>query len=613
MRYLSALFSLTICAAQGILPAVPFNKVAVDAAGSVYAAQGSTVAKVNQWSATVPFTVLALQVNGAGAVVAAGAGGMVQLDAGSGRILSSGSFTVPANTTPLYMAITPAGNIVISGNVSSAAATPATVNFSCCGGFLMKLDPTGKVLWSGSGIEGALAVDSGENVYVAGSTVFGERIPTTANAFQKTVGNALCEPNIGSALGDEPCPEQYIAKVSADGTKILFATYLTGTLGAAPADIAVGPDGSVYTTGSVQSIDYPVTAGAVVRANPAQFVNTLNEFRVEEYPTSGFVSRLSSDGAMLLYSTYLGGSQRDLPAAIAVGMDGGIVVAGQSTSPNFPGLPQQLINCQPGFSLLSEKDRNFLVELSADGTQIVDSQLIGGTNAGAGISCITDAADGSFADTVSPGELITINGFGAGPAVSEVPGIGDATAQIGGVSVMFDGVSAPLTSAGGTIVTAAVPFAVAGKQQTTMTLLHNGQVFDSRTLGVAAMTPSLFVFPANGKACDAAPAFPFGSFQGGFPTPAPMIQNADGSLNACDNPAAQGSVVTLFMNGLGVGTPVVTLNGGGSVVSALGSEAAVSAVSFTAAGANPIFLTVTAGGQVIGDYQNYGGVPVYVK
>jgi hypothetical protein len=74
-----------------------------------------------------------------------------------------------------------------------------------------------------------------------------------------------------------------------------------------------------------------------------------------------------------------------------------------------------------------------------------------------GIACITDAGDGSFADTVSPGQLITFNGIGAGPAKAGMPGIGNPAAQIAKCGVMFDGIPALLTAAGGTIVLWAFP------------------------------------------------------------------------------------------------------------------------------------------------------------
>jgi uncharacterized protein (TIGR03437 family) len=610
MRCIPALLVFSCCAGQSLQPGLLIDKLAVDSSGGIYAAQGSAITKLNQWTATVPFPVQALNVNAS--LVAAGPGGIVQIDPASGRILSSSSFPIPAGTIPQSIAITPAGNIVLSGIVSSAAATAGALNIPGQQAFLMKLDPTGKLLWSAIGIGGAAAADSGENIYVAGNGDLG-KFPTTANAFQTTASFNLCEFGGGILAPAFPCAQQYIAKVSPDGSTLLFSTYLSGALGAYAADIALGPDGSIYSTGIVQAPDYPVTTGALIQTYPAKFVNTLCSCIVPiiGYSSSGFLSRLSADGTQLLYSTFLGGSQSDHASAITVAKDGSMVVAGVAISPDFPGLPQQIDTCKPGNSLLSTKQRDFLMQISADGSKIVSAELIGGTNAGQGIACITDAADTSFADTVSPGELITINGFGVGPALAEVPGIGNPAMQIGGVTVMFDGIPALLTAAGGTIVTAAVPFAIAG-QQTTMTLLQNGQLFDSRMLNVTAATPSIFVLPPNGKTCNLPPHVQYGALTGGSPTPAPLILNADGTINACDNPAASASVLTLFLNGLGVGTPQLTVAGGeltviGDAISGLTSVSAVS-VQLPSGISSPFYFSFSEGSTQARDT-----IPVYVK
>lgn len=615
MRCAVVLCFLPFCDAQTLQPGALISRLAVDSIGNIYAAQGSSITKLNQWTATLPFQVQALNVTAN--LIAAGPGGMAQIDTRTGKILASSTFPVPAGTTPQSIAITPAGNIVISGVVSNTPATSGALNIPAEQGFLMKLDPTGKLLWSATGIGGAVAVDSGENIYVAGNG-FSGKFPTTANAFQQTASNNPCQTTGGLLPFGFPCAQQYIAKVSPDGSSLLFSTYLTGALGAYPVDIALGPDGSIYTAGSVQATDYPVTSGALIGAYPAQFVDTLCSCLIPiiGYSSSGFLSRLSADGSQLLYSTYLGGSQSDRASAIAVGKDGSTVVAGVAFSPDFPRLPQQLDNCKPDNSLLSTKARDFLMQISADGSTIGSAQLIGATNTGAGITCITDAADTSFADTVSPGELITINGFGVGPAVSEVPGLGNPAMQIGGVSVMFDGIPALLTAAGGTIVTAAVPFAIAGQQQTTLTLLQNGQPFDSRTLNIAATTPSMFVLPPNGKTCNALPQVQYGSFTGGSPAPAPLILNADGTINACDNPAALGSAVTFFMNGLGVGPPQLTVGAESVIATPYASAMAVAAVSFLLPATYPnpfLYFVVRDGSVAVEDYQPNYGIPVYVK
>lgn len=615
MRYALVLFFLPFCAGQQLSPGTPISKLAVDSNGNIYAAQGATITRLNQWTATVPFAVLGMNVVASGTLVAVGAGSMAVLDVAAGRIQSTTSFPVPAGVIPKSMAITSAGNIVISGE--GGPLTAGALNIPGGQGFwpgnLIKLDPTGRVLWAAQGVGGVVAVDSSENVYVAGSSQ-NAMFPTTANAYQPTAAFTVCTSSVAFEF---PCLQQFIAKVSPDGSTLQFSTYLTGKLGATPLDIALGPDESIYTVGSVQAPDYPVTGGAPVGIFPAQFVNSLCSCQElsQAYATSGFVSRMSGDGTKLLYSTFLGGSQWDFSSTIAVGKDGSMAVGGVSISPDFPALPQQLDSCRPGSSLLIEKQRDFLASISPDGSSILGAQLIGGTNPGAGIACITDAADGSFADTVSPGQLITINGLGVGPAVSEIPGIASPAVAIGGVSAAFDGIAAPITAAGGTIVTVGVPFAVAGTQQTTLTLVQNGQTFDSRQLGFITSAATMFVLPPATKACDAAPQAQWGSFVGGSPMPVPMILNADGSINACDNPAPLGSMVTFYLNGLGAGTPQLMING--QVVNAIpiGSQTSVSSVSFQlpASSSGPFIFQVVDQMKILPDYQPNYGVPVYVK
>ena len=85
----------------------------------------------------------------------------------------------------------------------------------------------------------ALQLDAAGNIYLAGSlTPQNPRIPqNTSDAF--------------------------VAKVSADGSKLLYFTVLSGSFADDAAAIALAPDGSVCATGSTGSSDFPVTAGAL--------------------------------------------------------------------------------------------------------------------------------------------------------------------------------------------------------------------------------------------------------------------------------------------------------------------------------------------------------------
>ncbi|MFW9994365.1 MAG: SBBP repeat-containing protein, partial [Candidatus Odinarchaeota archaeon] len=114
----------------------------------------------------------------------------------------------------------------------------------------------------------------------------------------------------------------FVSKLSADGSTLLFSTYLGGDGGDYGMSIAVGSDGSCYITGFTGSDDFPT-------------VNTTESNHRGGY-TDAFVSRLSADGSTLLFSTYLGGESYDHGYSIAVGSDGSCYITGNTESSDFP-------------------------------------------------------------------------------------------------------------------------------------------------------------------------------------------------------------------------------------------------------------------------------------
>jgi Beta-propeller repeat len=82
---------------------------------------------------------------------------------------------------------------------------------------------------------------------------------------------------------------------------------------------------NAYLTGSTSSADFPTTPGA--------FDRTFNGF------DDAFVTKLNRSGSALIYSTFLGGTSRDLGGAIAVNEEGRAYVTGETQSANFPTTP----------------------------------------------------------------------------------------------------------------------------------------------------------------------------------------------------------------------------------------------------------------------------------
>jgi uncharacterized protein (TIGR03437 family) len=143
---------------------------------------------------------------------------------------------------------------------------------------------------------------------------------------------------------------------------------------------------------------------------------------------------------------------------------------------------------------------------------------------------------------VAPGEELVIFGSGIGPdpGVTVDPG---ATATIlGGTRVLFDGAPAPLLSASAGLVTALVPSEIAGQRTTLIQLEVNGRRSGAFTFGVLDAQPGLFTADSSGG----------GQAQ---------AINEDGQPNSAANPAAGGSVISLWATGIGLsdssGSPVL--------------------------------------------------------
>jgi uncharacterized protein (TIGR03437 family) len=164
-----------------------------------------------------------------------------------------------------------AGNTYLAGSRIAGTLSEAVV---------MKLDPAGNIvqftILSGKGNDAAnsLAVDSAGNIYVAGSTSSPD-FPLH-DAFQSTPGPG------------------FLAKLSADGSQLLYSTYFPAAINA----LAVDSAGNVYVTGTTYTTSFPVTPGL-----PAGSVS----FSPVAMTSGAFLTKISADGSHIVYSTLLAG------------------------------------------------------------------------------------------------------------------------------------------------------------------------------------------------------------------------------------------------------------------------------------------------------------------
>ena len=138
--------------------------------------------------------------------------------------------------------------------------------------------------------------------------------------------------------------------------------------------LAIDASGNVYVTGYTCSVDFPVQAPYQNKAKESAIAEPGHFFSV-------FVSKLNSTGTALVYSTYLGGTVREMGQAIAVDPSDSAYVAGYTNSPDFPvtkGSFKTVCNVSASPCNSNSPYNGFLTKLSPDGKSLVYSTYLGG-------------------------------------------------------------------------------------------------------------------------------------------------------------------------------------------------------------------------------------------
>lgn len=254
------------------------------------------------------------------------------------------------------LAVSPHGQAVVSGWTESLdyPTTPGSYDETLDASWaamITKLDlATGALVWS-TLLERAygwsIALTSDDCPVIAGSTTSAGFI-ATPGAFDVTYNGDM---------------DAIVAKLSADGSQLLWSTYL-----GCP----------IYDRASVIAIDdqdHPVIGGVVsplAGQTAAGFPVTLGAYDVSENGVQDpFVAVLSGDGADLVWCSYLGGSDIDLLHSLAVDEVGNVLVAGVTTSPDFP-----VTNGE--FPWTPDTRAGIVAKLSSDGQTLLASRLLGG-------------------------------------------------------------------------------------------------------------------------------------------------------------------------------------------------------------------------------------------
>jgi uncharacterized protein (TIGR03437 family) len=144
---------------------------------------------------------------------------------------------------------------------------------------------------------------------------------------------------------------------------------------------------------------------------------------------------------------------------------------------------------------------------------------------------------------IAPGEFITIKGVNLGPAAAasfSLNAQGSVNSTLAGVQVLFDSIAGTPTYVSATQINVIVPFEIAGRSSTNVSVLYQGVQSAPIPQQVAAAAPSIFTFNATGQGQAVA-----GNVTG--PTA--------GTNNGPSNPVSQGSFFFVYWTGGGVTNP----------------------------------------------------------
>lgn len=282
----------------------------------------------------------------------------LKLDTNGSRLVYSSLFGGSSDDIATGVAAEPDGRIYVTGHTQSSSfpTTPGAYQTSSNGreAFAMKLETTGRTLLYSTFVGGGgddqavdLALYAGI-AYIAGTTSSdgsaGSSFPVSTGAAQSNFGGLL---------------DGFVTAIDTNGRRVIFSSLLGGNGDDEIRGVAVDGAGAAFVTGQTNSSNFPVTTGAIQSS-----ISGVND---------AFVTRISAAGTSIDFSTLIGGGGLETGVAVSVTPEGRTLVAGNTTSGNFP-----IVNGAVQ-ALAGGGQDIFVSELSPLGNSLIYSSYLGGT------------------------------------------------------------------------------------------------------------------------------------------------------------------------------------------------------------------------------------------
>jgi hypothetical protein len=212
---------------------------------------------------------------------------------------------------------------------------------------------------------GGIAVDSHGCAYITGET-YSPDFPLR-NPFQDMINNTNAY-------------DIFVVKLDKTGESLIYSTFIGGVDYDYGWAIEVDLLGNAYIIGSTSSRDFPVE-------NPYQGNLTIGEYS----EVDSFVTKLNTTGNGLNYSTFIGGSDHEKGASLAIDSTGCVYITGTTHSSDFP--TKNPFQTNQGYSDV------YLTKFSENGDSLIYSTYLGGE----GIDLVSDIAVDSLGNVYVTG------------------------------------------------------------------------------------------------------------------------------------------------------------------------------------------------------------------
>ncbi len=232
--------------------------------------------------------------------------------------------------------------------------------------FVSKFNPSGSALvystfigGNNTDFAGGIAIDTAGNAYLTGRTNSTlTPLPTTVGAFDTSQNGNY---------------DAFVTKLNAAGSALVYSTFLGGDNDDSGYSISIDSSQNTFLTGFTRSTGFPTTLGSY---DTAQNGNA-----------DVFVTKVNSTGSILMYSTFLGGSETDIGYGIFNDASGNAYISGLTVDAdiNFPTTSGAFDTTHNGGGDV------FVSKINSAGSSLLYSTFLGGND--------YDVAFGLTADT----------------------------------------------------------------------------------------------------------------------------------------------------------------------------------------------------------------------